>query len=51
VYLVRAWGEFPWTTYVIIAGPAFLVAAVFLVSWLIRPRTRVNSTSSVETRS
>ncbi len=32
-YVVMAWGQFPWTTYLILTGPAFLVAALFLVSW------------------
>lgn len=33
-YVIVAWGQFPWTTYLIVAGPAFLVGALFLVSWL-----------------
>jgi hypothetical protein len=36
-YLVTAWGQFPWTTYLIVAGPAFLVGVLFLISWLVRP--------------
>jgi len=39
-YLVMAWGQFLWTTYLIVAGPAFLVAALFLASWLTRPKGR-----------
>ena len=34
-YVVTAWGQFGWTTYLIVTGPAFLVAALFLADWLL----------------
>ena len=33
LYIAWAWGRFPFTTYVIIAGPLFLVAALYAVNW------------------
>jgi hypothetical protein len=39
-YLVMAWGKFPWLTYLLVAGPAFLIGALFLVNWLLRPELR-----------
>jgi hypothetical protein len=39
-YLVTAWGQFPWTTYLVISGPAFLVAVLFLINWLRRAEIR-----------
>jgi hypothetical protein len=35
-YLIVAWGQFPWITYLLIAGPSFLIGALFLVNWLSR---------------
>ena len=35
-YIISKWGMFPWSVYVLIAGPAFLVAALFLVDWFYR---------------
>ena len=35
-YLVMAWGKFEWFTVLTIAGPMFLVAALFLAGWLQR---------------
>jgi hypothetical protein len=31
-YIVMAWGRFPIATYLIIAGPAFVIGALFLAS-------------------
>jgi len=32
-YLVNFWGRFHWSAYALIAGPLFLVGALFLFSW------------------
>jgi hypothetical protein len=32
-YLVTCWGRFHWSAYVVIAGPLFLVGALFLLNW------------------
>jgi hypothetical protein len=34
-YIALAWGRFPWTTYLIVSGPAFLLAALFLADSLL----------------
>jgi hypothetical protein len=39
-YLIMAWGRFPWITYLLVAGPAFLIGALFLVNWLYRAELR-----------
>ena len=39
-YLIMAWGKFDWITYLLIAGPLFLVGALFLVNWLYRAELR-----------
>jgi hypothetical protein len=39
-YVIMAWGEFEWPTYLLIAGPLFLVGALFLVNWLYRAELR-----------
>lgn len=39
-YIVMAWGKFDWTTYAIISGPLFLVAALFWVNWALRKELR-----------
>jgi hypothetical protein len=33
LYLVMFWGRFPWSVYALIAGPLFLLGALFLLSW------------------
>jgi glucose-6-phosphate-specific signal transduction histidine kinase len=38
LYLVMAGGRFHWSAYVVISGPLFLIAALFLGDWLARPR-------------
>jgi hypothetical protein len=35
-YVIMAWGKFEWTTYLLIAGPLFLVGVLFLVNWFCR---------------
>ncbi len=32
-YLVAFWGRFHWSVYAIIAGPLFLLGALFLLGW------------------
>jgi len=34
-YILMAWGQFVWTTHLIVSGPAFLVAALFLADWFL----------------
>lgn len=41
-YIVMAWGRFEALTYLLIAGPLFLVGALFLASWLLRSELRSN---------
>jgi hypothetical protein len=35
-YVATSWGQFPISTYVVIAGPMLLVAALFLADWKYR---------------
>jgi hypothetical protein len=39
-YVITAWGKFPWTTYLLIAGPSVLIGVMFLVNWLFRAELR-----------
>jgi hypothetical protein len=39
-YIIMAWGKFPWITYLLVAGPAFLIGALFLVNGLYRTQLR-----------
>ena len=39
-YVIMAWGRFEWTTYLLIAGPLFLIGALFLVNWFSRVELR-----------
>lgn len=34
LYVIMIWRDFDWITYLLIAGPLFLVGALFLVDWL-----------------
>ena len=36
LYIITAWGAFPWAVYLIIAGPAFVIGILFLVDWFYR---------------
>jgi len=40
LYLVWAWGRFPWVTYLAVSGPLLVVGALFLVSWRVRARAQ-----------
>jgi hypothetical protein len=37
-YLLTSWGKLGWPTYLIIAGPAFLIGALFLIDWRYRAK-------------
>lgn len=37
-YVVSAWDKSEWTTYLVVAGPCFLISALFLVSWWLRDK-------------
>jgi hypothetical protein len=39
-YVVMTWGEMRWSAYLLIAGPPFLIGALFLLQWLNRDRIR-----------
>ena len=39
-YIASAWGRFPTSVYVLIAGPLFVIAAMFLIGWLYRDEIR-----------
>jgi hypothetical protein len=39
-YIVSMWGRFPWGTYALIAGPAFLMGFLFLLNWRHRAELR-----------
>jgi hypothetical protein len=43
LYIVWAWGRFPLSTYLIIAGPLVLTGALFMVNWLLRAQIRSDS--------
>lgn len=42
-YVIMAWGKFPWITYLLVAGPAFLIGGLFAVNWLLRRELRLSS--------
>lgn len=37
-YIVMVWGRFPFATYLIISGPLFLIAVLFLMNWINRKK-------------
>ena len=37
-YLLTSWGQFGWPVYLVIAGPAFLIGALFLIDWRYRAK-------------
>jgi hypothetical protein len=39
-YVIMAWGKFTWITYLLVAGPSFLIGALFLVNWVGRAELR-----------
>jgi hypothetical protein len=40
LYVIMIWRDFDWITYLLIAGPLFLVGALFLVDWLYHAAVR-----------
>jgi hypothetical protein len=42
-YIVMTWKEFDWITYLLIAGPLFLIGALFLANWLYRAELRASA--------
>jgi hypothetical protein len=40
LYIVWAWHRFRWPTYLVIAGPLFVLGALFLFNWLYRAELR-----------
>ena len=40
-YIFSTWGRFPLLTYLLIAGPAFLIGVLFLLDWLAHSRLRL----------
>jgi hypothetical protein len=42
-YLIRAWGRFHWSAYVMISGPLCVVGILFLLNWLHRVELRTNA--------
>ena len=45
-YIVMAWGKFALIAYVMIAGPAFVLGALFLANWIYRVELRSRVTAS-----
>jgi hypothetical protein len=33
LYLISFWGQFPWSVYLIMAGPPALISVLFVASW------------------
>ncbi|MCJ7529743.1 MAG: hypothetical protein MUO64_01765 [Anaerolineales bacterium] len=40
-YLVRFGGQFPWSIYLVMSGPPFLVGILFIINWFYRKDLRV----------
>jgi hypothetical protein len=40
LYLVRFGGQFPWSTYLVMSGPPFLVGILFIINWFYRKDLR-----------
>ncbi len=43
LYLILFWGRFPWSVYVTISGPLFVVGVLFLINWLCRAKLRATT--------
>lgn len=37
-YVLTTWGRMHWSSYLVIAGPLFLVGAMFAIDWMYRAR-------------
>jgi hypothetical protein len=42
-YMITAWGQFPWSVYLIVAGPPFLIGMLFLFNWWYKPKLQVST--------
>jgi hypothetical protein len=42
-YIISMWGRFPWSVYLVIAVPAFLLATLFMVNWFYRGQIRTRN--------
>jgi hypothetical protein len=42
LYLVKSWGQFHWSTYLVISGPSFLVGILFIINWFYRKNLRAD---------
>jgi hypothetical protein len=42
-YIVWTWGKFPWSTYLAMSGPLFLVGVLFLINWVYRRELRTRT--------
>lgn len=40
LYIINMWGKFPLTTYIVIAGPLFIIGILFLLNWKYRTDLR-----------
>ena len=40
LYIINMWGRFPLATYILIAGPLFLIGILFLLNWKYRAQLR-----------
>lgn len=36
LYLVISWGQFHWSTYLVMSGPPLLVGVLFIINWFYR---------------
>ena len=41
LYILWAWGRFPFGVYLAVAGPMFLVGGLFLANWVVKRRARI----------
>jgi hypothetical protein len=46
LYIVRTWGRFPLSTYLIIAGPLILIGVLFMLNWVLRGKFEMSPKSN-----
>lgn len=39
-YVITTWGRFPWSVYVVISGPLFLLGVLYTIDWIYRAELR-----------